>query len=370
MNEPWPQATKDRWFLGALALGAFGVVWLLWPFFEVLVYAAVVAVVAEPLHRRLTQRLRGHRTLAAVLTAVAFALLVAVPLAALVFAFARQAFLFATQGLQWVSDGHLATQIALLEAEINARIASASGGRAAAVRFPALGDALQEAVTTALSITSGLLPQVLSGLASAVIGLVIFVFSVVTLLAEGPRLAAFVSALTPLDDRYESQLIAVFREFAFNMVVGVFVVALAQGLTATVGYWLMGVPRPLFFGGLTGLTSFVPVIGTAIVALPLVVWTASTHGFGTALALGAWAVFVVGTVDNVLRPLVIRGSSNIHPLPVFLAVFGGIWWMGIPGALVGPVILAMFLALARIYREEFVPRARAARMAERDGSGG
>lgn len=358
MIGPWSQSTRDRWFLGALGLGASGVLWLLWPFFEVLVYAAVVAVVAEPLHHHLTRRMRGHRMLAAVLTALAVAVLVLVPVGLLLFAFARQAFLFATQGLAWVSEGNLAARIASLEADLNARIASASGGRAGTVQLPAVGDALQEAVTTALSVTSGLLPQVLSGVASATIGLVIFVFTVITLLAEGPRLAAFVSELTPLDDRYESQLVAVFREFAFNMVVGVFVVALAQGLVATLGYWLMGVPRPLFFGGLTGLTSFVPVIGTAIVALPLVVWTATTHGLASALALGAWALLVVGTVDNVIRPLVIRGSSNIHPLPVFLAVFGGIWWMGIAGALVGPVILAMFLALARIHREEFLPRAR------------
>lgn len=355
MTAPTDKVLRDRWFYATLLAAAAGVLWLFWPFFEVLTYAAVVAVVAEPMHTRLTARLGGRRLLAAVLTALAFALLVLLPLGLLLVAFARQGISFASHGLEWVADGHLEAWLTARQAQVEAWVGTLPGrAGSGGIQVPDLTETVQQAVTSVLSVTGNVLPGLLSGIATGVIGGIIFVLTVITLLAEGPKLAAFVTALTPLDDRYEGQLIAVFREFAFNMVIGVFVVAMAQGMVASFGYWAVGMERPLFFGMLTGLGSFLPIVGTAVVAIPMCVWAFVTKGTGAGVTLALWSVFVVGTTDNVLRPMIIRGSSKIHPLLVFLAVFGGLWWMGIAGALVGPVMVAMFLALARIYREEFL----------------
>ncbi len=355
MSETWQKATKDHWLVGTFLVSAVGVVWLFWPFFQVLVYASVVAVVAEPLHERITLRLGGRRLLAAVLTASAFALLVLLPLGVLLGLFARQGIAFAGQGLEWVSQGHLEAWLLTHQGALEAQI-SAWTGRSGpnAFRLPDYTDTVQQVVTVALATAGDVLPSVLSGLITGTIGAVIFVLTVITLLAEGPRLATFVTELTPLEDRYERQMIAVFREFAFNMVIGVFVVAITQGVVASIGYSIFGMPRPVFFGMLTGMGAFLPIIGTAVVAGPMCVWAFVDQGpvVGTLMVL--WSVLVVGTVDNLLRPMIIRGSSNIHPLLVFLAVFGGLWWLGITGVLVGPVMVAMFLALAKIYREEIL----------------
>ena len=77
-------------------------------------------------------------------------------------------------------------------------------------------------------------------------------------------------------------------------------------------------------------------------------------GWGWAIFVVVWSIVFTGTVDNLARPLFMRGSTDIHPLLVFLSVFGGMYWMGIPGVLVGPVIVAFFLALYTIYLQDFL----------------
>lgn len=362
MNESWSQDIRDKWFYGLFAVSAGIVLLLLWPFFEVMVYAAVVAVVADPVHSRLTRALKGRRLVAALLTAGGFAVVVVLPIGVVVYGFAREGIAFASYGMEWVAEGKLDAWLESMQGDLARFVTTWTRGRVpeGSVRAPMLADTVQQGVTTALSITGGLLPNLVSGVASGIIGLVIFVFTVVTLLSEGPRINAFIGSLTPVDPRYETQLVAVFREFAVNMVVGVFVIAIVQGAVAALGYVIFGLPRALFFGTLTGIGAFIPLVGTAVVAVPACIWVGSTYGLGWGLGLAAWSVLVVGTVDNFLRPMLIRGNSNIHPLIIFLGVFGGIWWLGIPGALIGPVLMAMFLALARIHQEDLMPRRLAA----------
>jgi predicted PurR-regulated permease PerM len=125
-----------------------------------------------------------------------------------------------------------------------------------------------------------------------------------------------------------------------------------QALVATTGYAIAGAPNLVLLGLLTAVFSFIPLIGTSIVWIPVTLWVAANHGLGWAAFLVAWSLGLTGTIDNVLRPLFLRGRSPIHPLLIFLSVLGGLYWLGLPGALVGPVTVAVFLALYRIWGEQ------------------
>ena len=171
---------------------------------------------------------------------------------------------------------------------------------------------------------------------------------------EGPKLLNVFANLSPMDDSYETRLFDVFREFATNMVVGSLATAILQGIVASIGYAIAGVDGVIFFGLLTALFSFVPVVGTVLVWLPLSLSVGVTAGWAWAGFLIAWSVLFTGTVDNVVKPLFLRGSSDIHPLLIFLAVFGGMAWMQLPGILVGPVLVAFFLSLYTIYCEDYL----------------
>ena len=112
--------------------------------------------------------------------------------------------------------------------------------------------------------------------------------------------------------------------------------------------------REIFLGVLTAVLGFVPLVGAMVVWVPATLWVGFNIGWGWAAFVAIYSMAVTGTIDNLLRPFFMRGQTDIHPLLVFLAVFGGMYWMNIPGALVGPVIVAFFLALYTIYRRDFL----------------
>ena len=217
---------------------------------------------------------------------------------------------------------------------------------------------LQETAGTVLARVGGALtnslPSVFSVLVNFSIDVVIYVFTVVTLYMEGPAMIVALKRLSPLADEYEDRLFAVFGEFSINMVVGSLATAAIQGVVAALGYWIVGVDRVIFLGVATGVLSFVPLVGTLAVWVPVSLYVGVNMGWSWALFVVVWSIVFTGTVDNLARPLFMRGSTDIHPLLVFLSVFGGMYWMGIPGVLVGPVIVAFFLALYTIYLNDYL----------------
>lgn len=357
MSELWSGTARNRGYYAFFALSALSVLVLFWPYVHVLVFAGVTATVASPIHEQLTVRFRGRRLVAAIVTTALVALLVLWPISLLLYRFALEGVALARLGLDWLGNGNLETRMGDLRtawewigADALAPYLPEDFDPVAAAAAPA-----ERIAETLLGSATQVLPWLLEGFASSVIDGILFVLTVIALLSDGPRLGAFTMDLIPLDSDYQRRLYGVFREFANNSVVGAFVVAVSQGIVATLGYVAFGVPRALFFGVVTGVTSFVPIVGTAVVALPMVIWVGTLHGWGWGLGLAAYAVGIIGMVDNVIRPVVIRGSSRIHPLLIFLAVFGGLQWMGLVGALVGPVLVAFFLALATIHREMGAP---------------
>jgi predicted PurR-regulated permease PerM len=212
---------------------------------------------------------------------------------------------------------------------------------------------IQDGVLAILNAAANTAPRLLGGTVGLGLDLAIFVFAVLSLYMEGPKVLQVLKNLSPMDDNYEDRLFAVFGEFANNMVLGSLVTAAVQGTVAGIGYAIVGVDRVVFFAMLTGVCAFVPFVGTMIVLVPLAVTVGLHQGIGPCLFLVAWGIGVA-QLDNIIRPLFMRGRTNIHPLLIFLAVFGGIGWLGVPGALIGPVMVACFLALYTIYAEDYL----------------
>ena len=127
---------------------------------------------------------------------------------------------------------------------------------------------------------------------------------------------------------------------------------MAQALIATVGYLVAGVPQALFFGLLTVFSSFIPGVGTAIVALPLSAFVFLLgHPYG-ALFLVIWSTVVVGLSDNVLRPWLAKGGSRLHGAVVLFAILGSIAFFGTIGLVLGPLTLSAFLTMIDLWKRE------------------
>jgi len=352
----WDEATKNRWFFGYLAFSTGAVLVLFSPYLYVLLFAAVLVVVTWPVFTRILERVRGRRALAAVLTLLLLAVVVFAPLAALIYVFVLQALVFVQNAIDWVTSPELGGWLAELQMvqvpQIEERLGLLLGqdfDLVGAVTGP-----IQSGSLAVLQAAGSFLPSLVNTTVNVSIDAVIFLFAVISLYMEGPRVLQVAKNLSPMDDAYEDQLFSVFRQFANNMVIGSLATSALQGLVAGIGYAIVGVPQVVFLGILTGVGAFIPLVGTALVWVPVTIYVAATAGIGWAVFVALWSLVVTASVDNVVKPLILRGGTNIHPLLIFLGVFGGLSWMGVPGLLVGPVIVAFFLALYTIYARDFL----------------
>ncbi len=242
------------------------------------------------------------------------------------------------------------------------------------------GDSLNEdTLRTALGNARGAIGQVaFSGVLGAgklVFGLVIMVLALYYFLADGPGMLAGMMKLSPLDDVYERELLDKFANISRAVVVASLASAVVQGLLAGVGYaFALNPGAPIFLlTMLTMLLAIVPFAGAAAVWIPTVIWIALYQPVlengqpvldaagdpvrgdtFTAICLAIYGTCVVSTIDNVIKPLVLHGQSNLHPLVALISILGGVQTLGPIGILVGPMLVAFIQALMNMINKELL----------------
>ncbi len=327
-----------------LATGA-AAAWLVSPFFDALLVAGVAALLAWPLNAALRRWFpRPLATLLALLTLTAGAVapvagllwLVSRELAALAQALATE--LDAEKIDQWVQ--------ALGDLPLVATLAEQAGGTAA------LTDAARASLLDSARTAGDIVPGLLGLTARAVLKLTIFYVALATAFARGPEMAVWVLRHSPLERDQTRRIFDVFAQFARNVVLAGLVAGAVQGVVAGIGYRVAGVDRPVLFGVLTGVLAFVPIVGSAAAWVPIALLLLLRGEADAALIVTLWSLALTGTVDNFVKPVIVRGRSEMPTLLVFLGVFGGLLAFGIIGLMVGPVLMALLLALIKIHDEQ------------------
>jgi predicted PurR-regulated permease PerM len=214
--------------------------------------------------------------------------------------------------------------------------------RGAAEEASAAGAKTAAAVGVAARATGSLLFQ-------AVMMLIAFYF----LLLHGAELVAWLDQVLPLPHRQTRELLAEFKTVSYAVVVSTVVTAAVQTVAALIGFYIARVPYALFFASVTFFVAFVPVIGAAFVSLLAALILFTTGHPYMALFLATWGLVVVGLVDNLVKPLLIRSGMKMSGALVFFALVGGVAAFGTAGLLIGPLVVAFFLALLRIYQRDF-----------------
>jgi predicted PurR-regulated permease PerM len=356
---PWSQTTRDRWFFAALASAFVAMLVLLSPYLNVMLFSVVTVVVTWPVYQRILRFVGGRRPLAAVLCMVGLAALMLGPVGIFAGLFVQQSVVVVASGVSFVKSGQLTEWIDWLAQLPEAQAASVPPWLMEfvpedfSIRSTVAGP-IQDGALATLNAVGSAVPALFESTVTAGVDLMIFLFAVPSLYMDGPAALRVIQNLSPIDDDYEEKLFSVFAELCNNMVLGAFGTALAMGVSAGVGYAIAGVDRVFFYAVLTAVMSFIPFVGTAVVWIPLTVLVGVNDGWGWGAFLAIWSLVVTSNVDTLIRPLFMRGSTNVHPLLVFLSAFGGLSWMGLPGALVGPVIVAFFVALYSIYAQDYL----------------
>jgi predicted PurR-regulated permease PerM len=195
---------------------------------------------------------------------------------------------------------------------------------------------------------------------AATFGLIfVFIFTALTsyyLLVEGRDATAWLVEVVPLPDGEVWELVRNVRDVTRAMLFGTVVTAVYQGAVAFAGYWIFDVDSPLVWAALTGVASILPAIGTALVWVPVALFVLLNHHIAQGLGLLLWgALVIVFVADYILRPKLVGPRMRMNDLLVFIAIFGGVEAFGILGVVVGPIAVAFFLALLRIYQRDYRP---------------
>jgi predicted PurR-regulated permease PerM len=167
-------------------------------------------------------------------------------------------------------------------------------------------------------------------------------------LVDGRRFLVWLRLLIPVSDDVRDEVTAAFRDATRSTVVASLAAALVQSLVVILAFMLIGIPSAALAAGTTFAFAWIPVLGSFPVFAIAAIW-AVAHSAWMKLGLIIIAGLITGVIDNLVRPLVLKGGSDMHPLISLLAILGGLEFFGLLGVLLGPVIVAMFTACARVW---------------------
>jgi predicted PurR-regulated permease PerM len=190
----------------------------------------------------------------------------------------------------------------------------------------------------------------------ALFGAIIMVISLFFFLAEGGKMLNALVRLSPLEERYLRELIDEFERVSRAVVAATLLAAAAQGVLAGIGFWCVGLRDSVaLLVILTALLAMVPFAGAAAVWIPVCLYLYFYDGRAvTAGLLAVYGAGVVSTADNFIKPLVLHGQSNLHPLLALLSVLGGVTALGPIGIMVGPMAVVFLQTLLKILQREML----------------
>ena len=212
---------------------------------------------------------------------------------------------------------------------------------------------LYEKISNFISYVSSNIASIFTSTLSAIFSLVLTLLSMFYFLKDGARWRKALVVLSPLSDSEDEKIIKRLASSVNSIIKGYLFIALIQGILMGLGLALFGVPNPALWGLLTIITALVPTIGTAIVSVPSIIFLLASGNTFEAIGLLIWAVAIVGTVDNLLSPIVVGSRINLPPLLILFSVLGGISLLGPVGILIGPLTISLLYTLISIYRNEF-----------------
>lgn len=314
------------------------------PYLGVMVFAAILSVLMQPVYRRLLKYFR-RPWLASFSTVFLTMMLILLPMIFVVGSLATEGLLLYDRIRGRVSFDDVAAALSRIMGPDQA-------GRIAAEASRAVTDLATYVQPLVGSLTANIFALFSNALFFA-LGFLLVLLGMYYLLKDGPALKREVLDLSPLSKEDDTAIVDRIVEAIKAVALGQFVVALIKGAVGGLVFFILGLPTPVFWGAMIALTSFVPGIGTALVTVPFTVYLFAVGRFWAGLVLAVVSLLVIGLVDNFLTPHVMRSRLKIHPLLVLLSILGGVSLFGPMGVFFGPITLSVTLALIGIYKKEF-----------------
>lgn len=333
-----------RWIaLIAVTVIALYLCWLMVkPFVGVLGWATVLVICFYPVHKLIDQRLKKS-SLSALLSCVLVILTILVPVVLLTIAVVRE-LSGAVQNLQgaiaYVTNPNSPVTgpvLRWLSQYVNIEELRSQ-------------DYLLEQIKNRSGAIAGQTLGFLGGLVGVIIQMVFVIFTMYYLFRDGDKIIAAVRDALPLERDQARAIMSRTREVIGASVYGVFVIAIIQGMLGGLAFWALGLPSAFVWGVAMIFLSMIPMLGAFLVWVPAAIYLAITGHYIKAILLVLWGTLVIGMIDNFLRPKLVGERTRLHELFIFFAVLGGLQVFGVLGIVLGPVVLAITMALMDVFR--------------------
>ena len=348
------EPVEQRGFLLFLGLVTFALLMVVLPFARPLLWAAMGAIVFQPLYRWFLLRRPGKESQSALASMVVILFAVVLPslwIGSAVVDEAAGLFLAFSEGDIDVAM-YFEQVFSALPANIQASLASAGFGELSAV---------QERVTAFVQASLGLIAQQALAIGGSVFGFVlsfgIALYVGFFLLRDGRMVGDAVLAALPMERGVADRLAERFLTIVRATIKGSVVVGLVQGALGALTFWIVGVPSVLLLGVIMAIASLLPALGPAIVWVPAAIYLLATGAIWEGIAVIVSGVALIGMADNVLRPILVGRDTGIPDWLILVTTLGGIAMMGLSGIVVGPLVCGLFLAGWSIFAEQRAPTA-------------
>lgn len=315
------------------------------PFISALAWSLALAIVFYPFYLQLNERIKHPNITASICVAVV-AFLVVGP----VFIAVQQVATQAASTVEHVREGQVQKQI---EQVVQSNRAIGRFYSWANERFNT-----RETMNQAATVVGQKLTTFLTGSVAGLFVLLVTFFFLFYFFRDGERGVDVLRSVLPLSERESDRLLMRVRDTLHATVFGTLLVACVQGTLGGLMFWWLGLAAPVLWGVVMGLLAVVPILGAFIIWIPAAIFLALTGAWGKALILTLWGAVVIGLVDNILYPVLVGRRLEIHTVPVFISIVGGLLVFGGSGIILGPLIMALTYGLMDIWRQ----RARAGKI--------
>ncbi len=336
-------------FLLLLAVVSLLMAVIIYPFAQPLLWAALAAIMFQPLYRTMLRRVRGRRNPAALLSLLVIFFVVMVPAAWIGSLVVDQALVLVDTLQKQPPD--LAAQFDSVYTNLP-KIAREAVDRSGWADIGMVQTRIQNLVTESAGLIASQAVSIGSGALSFFLSFSVALYVLFFLLRDGERIGRTVLCAVPVERSIADRLAERFLGIVRATIKGTGIVALVQGGLGWIALMIAGVPSSLLFGVLMTIFALVPVIGAGAVWLPAGIWLLATGATWQGIFVLLTGFFIISSADNVLRPILVGRDTGIPDWIILITTLGGIGLVGFSGIVIGPLVAGLFLASWSILREQ------------------
>ncbi len=347
-NNPVPSTnatTSDRLTTvlsyGVLLLLIYLVFRIYEPFLAALGWAAILVIFFYPMHSRLARKFSARR--AAVCSTLAVTILLIVPAILVITLFVREA-VSISRGVQHSIVEEHAPMVAKKWAWIAQHVPGLDPNANVA-------EMVEQGVQKEAGFLAERLGTILRNIAAFIFDLFVMIFAMFYFFRDGDQIIRGVRSILPFDADHRETMITQARDLISASVTTSLIIAAIQGILGGLGFVIVKLPTPLFWGVAMAFFSLVPVVGSGLIFVPAALWLGFTGHWGRAILLLVICAGVSTIVDHVLRPLLLGGRTELSGLVIFISVVGGVGLFGMLGLVLGPILVATAAGVLTVYME-------------------